>query len=376
MISPKGSPASRLWVLAEAPLAKDSQKGYLFSSPMGWSYDKMLVEAGLTNYFVTYMDEDNVTSPQYKDNVIAQINNYKPPLILALDTAGKWLLPGKFRGKNPKDVRANISRQAGSLLASDLLSYPHYIMPTFGPQACINMWTERAVVKYIDLAKLADEYKYWNDNGQLQDLPPRQLDIDTDKDFPKLLDRLHSWCTSPHKYLSADIESVYPRDKSEYKGHPGYPVLLGLALNKVRGMSFHVFREDPKETKLLWKALSELFYAKIIIGQNYYNYDDWLLGLIGMPARRFVAPTTANPVGSVGIYDTMFAHHVLWPELSHKLQLLTRQYTRQPYYKDENSGAGKKVRDQWMRYNALDACVTYEVFEELEKEFDGRPHLR
>jgi hypothetical protein len=65
----------------------------------------------------------------------------------------------------------------------------------------------------------------------------------------------------------------------------------------------------------------------------------------------------------------MVAHHVLWPELPHKLEFLAMQYTREPYYKDE----GRKWRPsegkaKLMRYNCKDATVTYEVFlKELEE---------
>lgn len=361
-ISPKGSPISRLWILAEAPLAKDSAKGYLFSSPMGWSFDKMMGEIGLNNYFVTYIEPNDSAHPQYKDKVIAAMNQYKPPLILSLDLGATTLLPNKlFKTKNGNSVLS----QAGSLLTSDQLAYEHYIMPTLGPVSCMANWTERQVVKYIDLGKLREEMDYLQSNGSLNPLPSYQIDVSLDEDFPRLLDKLGTWLWSPEiTHLSVDIENIYPRDKSDFYGHPGYPVIVAIAPNACHGISFHLFREDTKETALLWKVLCKLFWEKKIIGQNFFAHDAWYFDLIGLNVNR------------KNIIDTMYMHAVLWPELSHKLQFLTRQYTRQPYYKDENSGAGKKERERWMRYNATDSVVTYAVWKAMCDELDTRPHLR
>ncbi|HEY1646300.1 MAG TPA: hypothetical protein VGF75_08155 [Candidatus Saccharimonadales bacterium] len=358
IISPKGSPISKLWVIAEAPLKKDVDKGYLFSSPMGWSFDKMMNDVGLTNYFVTYIEPTDTAHPQYKDKVIAAMNQYQPVLILSLDMGAATLLPTKLR------TSSDIEKQAGSLLQSSALNYEHYIMPTFGPQACMANWTQRQVVKYIDLGKLKEEFTYWQIEGQLNPLPSYQLDIDLDIDFPRLLNKLTNWTDPLVPKLSVDIENIYPRDKSDFYGHPGYPVILSMAPNPVHGISFHLFRESSHETALLWKAIARLLATKKIIGQNFFSHDSWYFDLLGMKVDRF------------NIIDTMYKHAVLWPELPHKLQFLTRQYTRQPYYKDENSGAGKKERERWMRYNATDACVTFMVDNGMEEELNDRPHLR
>lgn len=79
------------------------------------------------------------------------------------------------------------------------------------------------------------------------------------------------------------------------------------------------------------------------------------------------------------IFDTKLRHHILWPELPHKLQFLTKQYTRQPYYKDEGknwSPRSKTKTLELLRYGALDTVVTYEVFNGQEQEFLERPGLK
>lgn len=68
-------------------------------------------------------------------------------------------------------------------------------------------------------------------------------------------------------------------------------------------------------------------------------------------------------------FDTLLAHHTLYPRLPHNLGFLTTQYTEHPYYKDE----GKMWReggdiDEFWEYNVKDCCITLECQIKLEKE--------
>ena len=76
------------------------------------------------------------------------------------------------------------------------------------------------------------------------------------------------------------------------------------------------------------------------------------------------------------VVDTMIRQHILWPELPKDLAFMSRQYTREPYYKDEGHGWNMKNMTKLKRYNALDTTVTFEVYLAQEKEFDERPYLR
>lgn len=349
-LAPKGSPSERLWIIAEKPLPKDSDKNFLFSSPMGWSYDKMLGEAGLRNYYVTYFSEPDDAQ------TLDLIRQYQPPIIVCLDLASKNLVSGVYR-------KEDIHNWAGSLLTSDKLAHPHWIIPTFGPETCISDWTERQVVKYIDYGKIKDELTYWQINGNLQPLPERKLD--TDLLFSTLLFKLQSWIDNPNiTYISVDIETIYPREKSQFFGHPGMPITVSIAISSYYAVSFTLFQESTVDTVKLWKLLSQLMQVKKVIGQNFFQFDQWHFELTGLGGDR------------INISDTMFRHAILWPELPHTLAFQTRQYTRQPYYKSMAHGWSIKNLDKLKLYNALDTTVTYEIFEKQEEEFDARPHLR
>jgi len=68
-------------------------------------------------------------------------------------------------------------------------------------------------------------------------------------------------------------------------------------------------------------------------------------------------------------FDTMLAHHALYPSLPHNLGFITSQYTTQPYYKDEGK-LWKETGDidaEWI-YNGKDCCITLEAAHGMHKE--------
>lgn len=72
-------------------------------------------------------------------------------------------------------------------------------------------------------------------------------------------------------------------------------------------------------------------------------------------------------------FDTLLAHHTLYPPLPHSLGFLTSQYTTHPYYKDDGKTwkEGGDI-DQFWRYNVKDCCITLAVqqkeIEELRQQ--------
>lgn len=68
-------------------------------------------------------------------------------------------------------------------------------------------------------------------------------------------------------------------------------------------------------------------------------------------------------------FDTMLAHHALYPTLPHNLGFLTTQYTDHPYYKDEKDDwkEGGNI-DQFWEYNGKDCCITWAAQVRIEQE--------
>jgi uracil-DNA glycosylase family 4 len=72
-------------------------------------------------------------------------------------------------------------------------------------------------------------------------------------------------------------------------------------------------------------------------------------------------------------FDTLLAHHTLYPRMPHNLGYLTAQYTDHPYYKDE----GKTWREggninQFWEYNIKDCCITWAVHNAINKELKAQ----
>jgi uracil-DNA glycosylase len=359
-IGPRGTPTSRIWVILAKPFGSD--KGTLLSGGMGNVFFKMLQEAGINQsdcYFTSRAP--NTDDAHAFVNLDAELIHHTPPIILVLGDVAGWFLPELRELKLMATSAGQLQKYAGSLLSAPSLSYPHYMVPIYGPDRCVADWTERNITTYVDLQKVRDEFKYWQKHGTLQPLPERTFK------YGDL--SLEEVCTDLERFkhaerISVDIETVYPRNKSAFSPHPGYPITIGIAADSHYGISFNLFRNEPGENRILWRSLDELFRRASILGQNFFNFDALFLESLGFSLRLDK------------VQDTLLRHHILWPELSHKLQFMTRQYTREPYYKDEGHGWSVKHMDRLRRYNCLDVCCTFEIYDAQEEEFQQRPQLR
>lgn len=361
LIHPRGDPASRIWIILDHPFPSDIPKGYMLSGGMGYVYEKMFAEAGLSlfNCYVCARRPDT-DSPMLFASVDSALQNYQPPFIFVVNEVGEYFIP-ELRARSKKETyKTQLNKYVGSLLSCDRLGWKHYMMPVYGPDKCAQNWTERNVSTYIDFQKMKSEFDYWRQNGALQPLRERKL-IYGNLDIGQLCSYIDGFRRA--RAVSTDIETVYCKADSPYYPHPGYAFVLGLADSPDFGISFELFRETPTENIILWRELDTLFSSAKIIGQNFINFDAYFLLSLGFDIKI------------QNVSDTLVNHHLLWPELSHKLQFLTRQYTRQPYYKDEGKHWSMKHLSSLKHYNALDVTVTYEVWEGQMEEFKDRPYL-
>lgn len=360
-IANRGSTSSKIWIVLDRPYTSDEKAKVLLSGGMGYVYEKMLREAGLDiNNCYCCSRRPDTDDPSSFTVVENDLNHFKPPLILAVESVGNYFLPELRNKKAPSEYRGQLQKNAGSLLQSSLLTYPHYMMPVYGPDRCIADWQERNVTTYVDFQKLRDELDYYKKHGVIQPLPERTL-VYGNLSLGEILQSFDRFRKA--NLLSIDIETVYPRQKSAFLPHPGYPVTIGIADSSDFGISFNLFRDEPSENRILWREMDSLLKGKAILGQNFFNFDALFFEALGFT------------ISLDKVRDTLIRHHILWPELSHKLQFMTRQYTRQPYYKDEGHGWSIKNMDRLRRYNCLDVCITYEIYERQEEEFKLRKQI-
>lgn len=371
-IHSKGSPSSPTWILVDRPLADDSTRGYLYSAPLGHTFDKMMIAAGFENYYVTCFRPDTEHSDSWR-NVIGELNQYRPPIIIPLGAIGQKItsaLSQSRRGKTYNEEKdSNINKYSGSLLTSDMgLDYPHYVIPTIEPLDVVRQWKLRDIIINCDLGKAKLELDYWKTHAfTLQPLPERTHKIDFSC-FDELLADIDEMLGCP--LVSNDIETIYPKAPTKtqpsqfYKILPGYPICTSFASSSTFGISFDFFRESVTETRELWKHVAKLIWEVPSLGQNFFNFDALFYRSLGMRV----------PLDKC--QDTLIRHHVLWPEFKHTLQFQTRQYTREPYYKDEGHGWNIKDMKKLKIYNCKDTMVTFEIYDEQEKEFEERPWLK
>jgi hypothetical protein len=400
MIYPNGDPESPIWAIIERPLPRDHEKGYLFSSAMGWHFFRICEEAGLPRPYVTCLKPEidtmvNGAKKLYDDTTIVEefISNnclsdsifpgqHKPTIILLLgDVSTVRFLPNtanrvkKTPSKKQKELgqsnvftedKASLDKYAGSILTSPYLDYSHYCIPTYDPWYVMDNWDYRDIQISIDLGHARQELEYYLQNKKLLELPARELITEPSYDIlMEFLWEVLDYKTREYPYTANDIETIRPVKNSRlYRGHPGYPYTNSFALSPYKAISYSFWDYTTSQLSQIWSITDAIYREVPIIGQNFFIFDFNHTNAMGFR------------VNINNIHDTMLRHHMLWPELSHKLQFLTKQYTREPYYKDEGKQWTPKQKKRLMNYNALDTAVDFEVFLREEDEFNERPYLR
>lgn len=72
-------------------------------------------------------------------------------------------------------------------------------------------------------------------------------------------------------------------------------------------------------------------------------------------------------------FDTLLAHHTLYPTMPHDLGTLVAQYTDHPYYKEDRTlwKEGEDIDSHWL-YNTKDAALTWLVAQGLRRELEAQ----
>lgn len=356
----RGNPASRLWIVGEAPGADEDQCGFSFVGYSGKEQDKMISEGGLsepahfTNPYnirppdnkMSRFEELGVPKQLFESNFFQSLSLHQPPIIMTVgETSTKLLLPfTEPKRENKKE--SFISKWMGSLLVSPFLNYPHYVIPCYHPAYILRSWGDR-VVAVLCYAKAVEELEYWRIHGKLRPLPERKIDYNLNPQ--DLLARLSLILSN--SCVSFDIEML--RRRLVYT--------ISFAESPFTAVAYKLWGYDPVVGAKIIKETDRILSSCTLIGQNCTVFDEpWLSSTGFSPSINLT-------------HDIMVRHHILWPELRHRLAFTTMQYTREPYYKDDGrTWSAKDNTKQLLLYNGKDACVTYEVFLAQEEEFNER----
>jgi uracil-DNA glycosylase len=362
----RGNPKSPVCIIGEAPGADEDRLGYPFVGYSGQLLDTMIREAGFNNandiWFtnpyksrppendIKRIEELGIPINLFTDQFFEELRSNKPTIIVACGKTPANLLcpetkPKAYKGK--EDEKEGFGSWRGSLLISPYLDWPHYVIPCPHPAFVLRNYAEREICIFI-LTRAFEEFTYWQQNKALQSLPMRNLI--TNPSFGEAYDFLNR-CSISHDHISVDIELLRRK----------VPYTISFALSPLWAISLSFWNYPVREASILWRKMDEIFSKSKIIGQNFTSFDAHWLRAMGFN------------ININNVEDTLILHHILWPGLRHKLEFLGMQFLRQPFWKWEGKGWSQKDGlDQLMRYNALDAACTYEIYLRMMEELRER----
>lgn len=263
-----------------------------------------------------------------------EINQLQPNCILALSSSALWALTGKTK----------IEQFRGSILHGMGVK----VVATYHPQDLLFSTNASEFTGYYNRQVMVCDFKRAYKQSQFPELVLPQRTLEICQNSAHLVEFLKRYIDS--RYLSIDIESL---------GN-GLPGCVGLAFNRNHGICIPLWNFNgmsiipDSDIVQIWYILDKIFRNYQIIGQN-FNYDRDKMKRLG-----FTFPYYRE--------DTMMKAFAINPELSKGLAFNTSIYTEEPFYKDEGMYEGSW--QDLMTGCARDACVTYEVSEEQDKDLD------
>jgi len=370
-VGTRGDTSAPVCLVGEAPGADEDQQGLPFVGSSGRELDRMLDEAGIgsgscwwTNPYKTRppdnkldrLHELGIGLKLYEEQFFEELSLFKPSIIIPCGATSLGLLCPETRDR--KTGRGQIGKYRGSILQSPLLGWPHYVVASLHPAYILRAWDERSIA-VLCLAKAKEELDYLRQHGTLQPLPQRKLIADPSGQ--DVIDYLRKLLVED-KPVSVDIENIgiYRGKKTEKTAkRERLPYVVGVGNDISEAMCIELVGFETHFQTVIWRLLDKVLQTKVLVGQNAYTHDLPWLEYIGF------SPNIAN------LHDCIVMHHILYPELSHKLEFLGFQFTRCSYWKDEGKAFSLKEKTRFKRYNCLDVAITLECFYAMQKELQG-----
>lgn len=395
---------AKIVIVGEAPGANEDLRGEPFIGGAGAELSDMLRKVGINRdaCFITNvvhkrppdndfdwfrLSEDNFV--HYMAGVIqlkADLEAIRPNLVIAFGAAALKALTGKD----------SIEKWRGSILESTLVPGLK-VIATWHPAFILRVYDYKAVAM-LDLRRCKREAA----TPEIKH-PYRKIYIPDNK----------SWIRSPNDMVGYKANTWVLGDDFEDRASIVKALLSAswLAVDietfkiaegvwRIRTVQFSdmahralVLRwDDPRERDWIIQLCTSDSQKVLHNGM----YDAYMLHENGVELRGFgqvtwsskSVPLDATPMRVALGWDTMTTFHALNPEsasgsdeiskqggkarkaaLARGLSFLTSVYTDEPYYKDD----GKRWAETgdintFYRYGGLDACVTYEIFEQQRDE--------
>lgn len=362
----EGNPNSKIVFVGEAPGSQEDRLMRPFVGPAGDIMDSIFKDVGihrsqvwLTNVYKHKLPGNNwlkaeqigLSLDKSLEVLWTEIHTIDPNVIVALGSNVMNALTGKKK----------VTNYRGSILQSTH-GYPK-VVPTYHPAHLLYHQEEdeseevkSEISGYWQKYVIAFDFKKALRQAQFKEfrLPDRTLSVArSSSDVYSFLER-----NKNREYCSFDIETMH-----------SIPVCIALAFSRFEAMSiplldylngFKLGNIPPHDLAFCWEmvdaTLNNPKFKKI--AQN---------GKFDIERLERICGITVDSLYG----DTMMLMHTLYPEFPRSLAFICSLYTDEPYYKDEGRefNVKKDKIDQLYLYNAKDAVVTLECWEEMLKEY-------
>ena len=348
-VPPEGPVDAKIVLIGEAPDKNEEAEGRPFVGGAGKVLEGVLAEVGLSRedvyitYVVKHKPKGNNFDYFYEDGrkrkqpsiflqaslkeLYMELENLNPSVIVPMGNEALKALTAK----------TSITKRRGSIYNSQWGK----VIPTYHPAAVMRKWSWRPVMLF-DFQKIIKESKTPEYNVEQR----RCIVLPTYNEVMEYLNNL----LQEGNPVAFDIETKTDQI-----------TCIGLSSSAHEAMCIPLwfgssgsFYSTEQEVDI-WMKLKELLEGPVpLIAQNGQFDMLFLWDQMGIECKNLYI-------------DTMVAGHLCYPELPKGLDFLVSIYTNQPYYKDMiHTGR----MDEYFRYNALDACCTYEVAMEVKKELE------
>lgn len=381
MIQPDGHPNARIMVVNEFPTKEEMLKGVAMSGSGGYEFNKMLTEAGImrSECWMTYVarvcppgytvdgffpklkrDIDHTFHVHHNGKYVSpaimtgiallekEIELIRPDIIIALGNTALWALTGEW----------GIKTWRGSLSAFKGIP----VLPTWTPQYVLRDWQARAT-GVQDLQRV---------------VKIRSEGVAAEPEWKFTLRPTFGEATSCLRTLIAKCDSGPTRIASDIETSAGHITCHGLAWSHTEAITipyvargadgqaswtvdYWTVEQEGTLHYLLWKLLTHPNIR--LVGQN-YCYDDAYIF-----EKQHISANVSD--------DTLVLQHTMFPGMDKGLGFLASIHTdTHVYWKDEGKYWNPKIDEmKYWRYNAKDACRTFEICESQKKELESTGQL-
>lgn len=348
---------AKFMLVGEALGEQEELQGRPFVGSAGFMLDRCLSAVGInrSNCYIT-----NVVPLRPKDNDLAnlkllgvKIEDFYPSLASRISTINPNCIValGDTAFKALCDIEG-ITKWRGSILNSSLVAGKK-VIPTFHPSFINRLGDKTAKSEIETFGKGGFSYDYGTARVCLC------LDLKRAKEESRNGTFIeepfgYSVCDTPDTVsglVSSLLCSPYVAFDIETRGHQN--VSIAFSSDGVLGS---VVPLDPDWTS---EHFSQEFFRLLASLFSEHN------GLIAQNGIFDITMLLQHFLVRRLHFDTMVAHHTVYPELPHSLAFLTSVYTKFPYYKWMRTGGS---REQFFKYNALDAVATMQVANRLKEE--------